>query len=247
MLILNNTLSIKKISKSIYKDFQLLYAFGSGGGAISLNNNKKNDKYIISEHFAHEIFDYVSFSDDKTLKHIKVAVSGENKKFPINKVRCNNNSNYLCIELKNNTFIGFECMRFREFNHIGRYLIIHDIDYIKDENIEIEIFFLTKDLGICLSKCQVVGYILNEPLSYLTLNFTNMNIYNEICDEDYMIFSKWFDIISDNNLEYYDDDMELLLNDNYLDLLNYSNNIRNTKIKEICKYSLEDLMNFYAR
>lgn len=223
-----------------YDDFILRWNFGGNSSLISLNSNKKREMLISSEHWFADISDLFYFDNHKKLMGINISIPNINCRIKIT----SNFAGFCSLNLLNDKLFNVSPMKFRFFDPIKKILFLFNEENIQGE---VSCYSLYKDFFIMAQDNKFIGYILNNPIKYLTDNeFGFMDDVTEPSAEEYFIFDCFFEYISDNKLEEFNDDMSKLVfyvNENLQKKLN---SIKSDYRRNIFFQELNSLFEYYC-
>lgn len=223
-----------------YDDFMLRWNFGGNSSLISLSSDKKTEILISSEHWFTDISDLFCFDKHKKLTGINISIPNVNCRIKIT----SKFEGFCTLNLLNDNLFNVSPMKFRFFDPIKKTLFLFN-----EENIEGEVscYSLYKDFFIMVQCEKFIGYILKNPIKYLTDNeFGCMDDATEPSVEEYFIFDYFFEYISDNKLDEFNDDMSKLVfyvNENLQKKLNC---IKSDFRRNIISQELNSLFEYYC-
>lgn len=106
-----------------------------------------------------------------------------------------------------------------------------------------EIKLLNKDFGLIFNQKKYVGYVINNPLQYLTDSCGEIDV-TKPTDVEYQIFDKCMKIVSDNNLDQHNGSMEEIAKQLSNEIIPKLDN-QKSKRTSVIKKELEDLIDFW--
>ncbi len=238
-MLLTKNIEILPVSSLHYEKFKLVWSFGGNSSIISLFND--NLSIISTEHWISDCSDFFSF--DKNNEFVSLDVSVSNNNFFFNGVTPKEESVCGKLKLIDNEYT-VKPMEKRFFDYKKRRLICFSGE---ESNGSFLIVRLHAHFSLILKEGFYVGYILEEPLIYLSndkhTNIDNKNIPDEY---EYKVMNDFMRIMSDNRLNYLGDDMSLLVNELYFEIKPKLNKIKSSFRRNIISLELDDLLDFYS-
>ncbi|WPN57902.1 hypothetical protein [Pseudomonas sp. P9_31] len=237
MFILHNV-ELIETAEMQYQDASITWSFGGNSSLISLTiNNKRNTN---SEPWITEPSDFFSFNDEGKLTYLGLSVPGRNNELAIEAPVT------MFGKLKlHNKLHSVEPTITRAFDPRNRTLTCINKQFTNEH--KYSFIKLKDDINIILADSHYVGYVLSNPLNYLTDN-TNDSI-DSSCpadDDEYSLMRLFFEIMSDNRVEKLNDDMALVTIELSNAILPNIHFIRSSLRKKIIKSSVEELLDFYS-
>jgi hypothetical protein len=221
-----------------YPDALITWSFGGNSSLVSLTiNNKRNTN---AEHWITEPSDFFSFNDEGELTYLGLSVPGRNNELAIEAPVT------MFGKLKlHNKLHTVEPTTTRAFDPRNRTLTCINEQFTNER--KYSLIKLKDDINIILAGSHYIGYVLSNPLNYLTDN-TNDSI-DSSCpadDDEYNLMKIFFEIMSDNRVEELNDNMALVTIELSNAILPNIHLIRSSFRKKIIKSSIEELLDFYS-
>ena len=238
-----------KIDTSIKKEFkgQLKFIFSGNSNSIFFSDSSESDinkiipKTIGSEHWISESSDLFRFNKS----------NGELCSFLLDTPNYNDFgktdfhiiSKEYDFKLKYDFNFGIITpAKYRNFDFKDEKKIICTTKKI-DINSNYEIIKFHLDFGFIFEKNKYIGYILYNPLKYIVLDNCNILIRSQPFNSDYNILDLYLNIMSENNLARYDDELEEVIKEldfTITPLLKYSEKTEYTEIIRTTIFQLKD-------
>lgn len=224
--------------------YQLYLLYGGNSMVIHLSENFNSDikciasETIGSEHYLWEESDYFRFDYNGSLHSIILRIPNSVKTISSGKM---NDSILKSLKLLENPIpCVVKQTKIRYFDLMAKRLVCtNGIENITQSEIKL----LNKDFGLIFNKREYVGYIINDPLQYLTDSFGKIDV-SKPTDVEYRIFDKCMRIVSDNNLEQHNGSMEEIAKQLSNEIVPELDNQKSKRVS-IMKKEIGDLIDFW--
>ncbi|MCW7550223.1 hypothetical protein OO184_20380 [Photorhabdus sp. APURE] len=236
MFILPN-IELVKTSELYYRHANLSWSFGGNSSVICLYSS--TNKGMSTEHWITDCSDVFSFDENKNLLSMELSVPNKNKMPSLN---INEDISGRLVLHERIYTINQVTERF--FDPVERKLFC--FNEMSDTNRQVSLIKMHDDFSLILLDGLYLGYVLNNPLGYLTNDIYGHADSSLPTDDEYQLMSEFLYIMSDNRLEELNDDMELVVNELKNKIGSRIKIIKSEHRKNILKTSLDELLYFYS-
>lgn len=238
MLIMPN-INLILSSKMQYDDFYLSWSFGGNSSVVSLFCNGQS--ITSSEHWITDCSDIFSFDRKNFLSSMELSVPGNNQEFSLNNA-CN--TFYGSLSLNSNNY-AIEPMTTRFFDCKNKMLICFT-EHASHNN-KLSLVKLHHDFSFILYDGNYSGYILHNPLCYLTNEKDGViDRINELSEKEYILMGRFMEIMSDNRVNELNNNMEKVILELHNHIFQYIDYINSPFRRKIVESTVDDLFDFYC-
>ncbi|QRN33388.1 hypothetical protein [Pectobacterium brasiliense] len=219
-----------------YENFVLTWSFGGNSSLFSFFGD--NNGVVSSEHWITDLSDEFSFDSNGGLSKINLSIPNEN-----NLINIGNNISFGKLVLSCERLHTIQPMTMRMFDPIQRQLICFNRQVSDD----FSIFRLHRDFGIITSSGSYCGYVVDNPLNYLSNEINGyVDNVNEPDDFEYNLMDCFLKVMSDNNVDKFNNDIESVvveLADKVMPSLEF---VKSNFRKSVLESTVQELMDFYC-
>lgn len=235
------------IRKSINNNYRLALLFNGNSMSVfystdyNLNIKKIISNTIGSDNWLWEASDFFRFNNNGSLNSIILSIPNEN--ISIRNLYMPHFISYTLNLVEIPQCCIIKKMQTRFFDLASRKLICirNDRDFIDNK----KVIMLNNNFGLIFNNKSYVGYILIDPLRFLTNSYSYSDlIKEEPTSIEYSIFNLYLKIVSDNNLKRHNNSIEDMMKDIKEIIIPKLSTI-NTKRIEIIKKELNELIDFW--
>ncbi|EBS7636904.1 hypothetical protein CDR68_24985 [Salmonella enterica] len=236
---ISSCIDVVEVPEPQYEDFTLTWSFGGNSSIISLCGN--NSRVKSTEHWITDCSDIFSFNAGGELSNIGLSVPNKNHLIDVKTEKISFGKLVLSCE----KIYTIEPMPMRMFDSLKRKLFCFNESIASDSCAAF--LKLHDDLDIIVSNKGYCGYVINNPLSYFS-NETNgyIDVINKPDDNEYILMGCFFNIMSDNNVEKYNGDIDRVVVELKEIIMPSLNLIRSEFRRDIVKSIIQELLDFYC-
>lgn len=237
-MLISSGINVMEAPNLEYSDFTLTWSFGGNSSLISLCGN--DDGVVSSEHWITDCSDIFSFDTKGKLANLGLSVPNKNHHIDI-KIR---RQMFGRFTLSGEKLYTVPPMPMRMFDPLKRKLTCFN-----ELSINSDVFYLKlrKDFGMLLSDENYCGYIIDNPISYFTDEINGyVDTINLPDDAEYDLMSRFLKIMSDNNVEKHNENIEQVIMELSDKIMPSVNLIKSDFRKNVVKSTIQELLEFYC-
>lgn len=222
-------------------DFSLSFIWGGNSSIVKLSNSQKIN--TSSEPWFSDNSDIFGFDINHYLCNLELSIPLCNKVISLNK-RKKYFGTLFFIKDNLNSGVIVPPTKFRYFDSASRLLIC--TKRFLSQDMAMDLVEIKSDFFLLFFESSYFGFVLKNPLSYLTSNAIEKPDYkSEPNSDEYELINRFFEIMSENNLEKLNDDMGMLVHNLDKTITPRLSCIKSNFRKKIITDSIHELLDFY--